>query len=146
MDGVTSYRVMDLELYAAGDLTPLAAALEARGLNVGHRALWRGEAEWYWRFQVTSEEPYGDPEPEVVAALAAVEALAPPARAAWDGCSRRVFDLAYDCGASPFVVRHDLSARTLARLAAVGGVLRITLYALDPSEVKPAAPGPSPQA
>jgi hypothetical protein len=152
VDEVTSYRTTDLELDSAADLTALAAALEARGLDVGHRALWIDDTEWFriaepqwfWRFQAGGEGPYNDPEAEIAALLAAVEALDPPARAAWDGCSQRVFDLAYDCGTRPFSVRHDLSAGTLGRLAAAGGLLRITLYALDPSEVRHAEPGAAP--
>ena len=49
--------------------------------------------------------------------LAVVESLDPHTRALWDGCSRREFDFAYDCGVKP-MVRHDLSAGTMARLAA----------------------------
>jgi hypothetical protein len=148
-DGITSYRVTDLCLYSVEDLTALAAALEARGLVVSHPAYWISatewfriaEPQWYWAFQTRCEETYDDPEPQIAAMLAAVEALDPPARAAWAHSSQRVFDLAYDCGTRPVSVRHDLSVGTLARLAAVGGFLRFTLYALDPSEIKPAEPG-----
>jgi hypothetical protein len=129
-------------------LTALAAALVARGLDHRDGPRWfDGEEwlrvagpQWYWRFQAGSEESHNEPEPELAALLAAVEALDPPERVAWDGCSRRVFDAAYDCGVQPFAVLHDLSAGTLARLAAVGGVLRLTLYALDPGEIKHAEP------
>jgi hypothetical protein len=151
VDGITRYRVTDLELHSAEDLTALAAALEAQGLSVTQRALQIAETsrEWFriaetdrmWVFQAGCEEQYDDPEPEVAALLEAVEALDPPARAAWAGCSQRIFDLGYDCGTKPFSVRHDLSAGTLARLAGAGGSLRITLYALDLSEIKPAEPG-----
>jgi hypothetical protein len=151
-DGTTSYRTTDLCLFSAEDLTALAAALEARGLDVRQRALWLDETEWFriagphwfWRFQAGGEGRSDHPEPDIAALLAAVEALDPPARAAWAGCSQRAFDVAYDCGARPFAVRHDLSAGTLARLAAAGGLLRITLYALDPSEATPAEPGAPP--
>ena len=117
MDKVTSYVTTDLVLYSAGDLTALAAALEARGLDVRDRAHWIDETEWYriaepqwyWRFQAGGEGPYDGPESEVATLLAAVEGLDPPARAAWAGCSQRVFDFAYDCGTTPFSLRHDLS-------------------------------------
>jgi hypothetical protein len=119
-------------------------------LDVRHRALWVAETEWFriaepqwsWRFQAGGEGPYDGPEPEIAALLAAVEALDLPARAAWASCSRRVFGLAYDFGTRPFSVRHDLSAGTLARLAAVGATLRITLSS-DP-ETSPAEPCAAP--
>jgi hypothetical protein len=147
--GITSFRTTDLCLFSAEDLTALAEALEAQGLDVRQRGLWVDTTEyfriagpqWYWRFQAGGAGPFDEPEPQITAMLAAVEALDPPARAAWAGCSQRVFDVAYDCGTRPFAVRNELSAGTLTRLAAAGGLLRITLYALDPSEIRSADPG-----
>jgi hypothetical protein len=152
MDEVARYVTTDLVLYSTEDLTALAAALEARGLDFRDPARWMDETEWYriaepqwyWRFQAGGEGSYDEPDPEVAAILAAVEALDAPARAAWNNCSQRVFDLGYDCGTRPFSVRHDISAGTLARLAAAGATLRITLYALDPSAITPAGPCDAP--
>ncbi len=151
-DEITSYSTTELGLYSTEDLTALAAALEARGLIARYRALRIDETEWHriaepqwlWMFNADCGEFYDHPEPEVATLLAAVEALDPPARAAWDGCSQRVFDLGYYCGTKPFSVRHDLSPGTLARLVAAGGLLRITLYALDPREMTTAEPGAAP--
>jgi hypothetical protein len=150
-DGITSYRVTDLWLFSGEDLTAMAAAFEARGLVVTNRAYWITDTEywrlpepqWHWSFQTSCgacEEGSDGPEPTIAAFLAAVEALDPPARAAWARCSHRVFDVAYDCGTRPHAVNHDLSAGTLARLAAVDATLRLTLYPLDPSEIRPAEP------
>ena len=148
-DVITSYITTDLQLYSAEDLSVLAAALEARGLHVFHRGYWVSDAEWFripepqglWSFQAGCENRLNDdPEPDIAAMLAAVESLDPPARAAWANCSQRVFNLGYECGTRPVSLRHDLSAGTLARLAAAGGLVRITLYALDPKEVSQAEP------
>jgi hypothetical protein len=143
LDGVTSYVTTDLVLYSIEDLTALAAALQARGLDRRDGPRWMDETEWhriaepqwYLQFQASCEVSYNEPESEVAAILAAVEALDAPARATWDSCSQRVFDLGYDCGTKPFSVRHDFSAGTLARLAAAGATLRMTLYAFDPSAI-----------
>ena len=151
-EGTTSYRVTDLVLHSAEDLTALAAALEDRGMRVTQRALQIAEdaREWFriaagermWVFQGGfCGESFDGPETEIAAMLAVVESLGPHALALWDGCSRREFDFAYDCGVRPSAVHHDLSAGTMARLAAAGGSLRITLYALDPREIKNAEPG-----
>ena len=150
-EGITRYSVTDLVLHSAEDLTALAAALEDRGMRVTQRALQIAEEarEWFriaadermWIFQGGfCGESFAGPETEIAAMLAAVESLDSHARALWDGCSRREFDFAYDCGARPRAVHHDLSAGTLARLAAAGGSLRITLYAFDPQELKHAEP------
>jgi len=151
-EGITSYRVTELVLHSAGDLTALAAALEARGIMTHLSAfeihevsrenfrIAADERMWVFVAGYCGESPDG-PETEIAAMLAVVESLDPHTRALWDGCSRREFDFAYDCGVKPFMVRHDLSAGTMARLAAAGGSLRITLYALDPREIKNAEPG-----
>jgi len=153
-EGLTRYRVTDLWLFTSEDLTAMAAAFEARGLVVTNRGRWITDTEffrlpepqWHWLFQTSCgacEEGSDGPEPTIAAFLAAVEVLDPPARAAWARCSHRVFDVAYDCGIRPHAVHHELSAGTLARLAAVNGTLRLTLYPLDPREIGPAAPGTS---
>jgi hypothetical protein len=147
-EGSTYYRVTDLWLFSTEDLRAMAAAFEARGLVVATRAQWIDateyfqlvEPQWYWSFQTPCEQNYVGPEANIVAFLSAIEALDPPTRAAWAGCSQRVFDVAYDCGTRPLAVRHNLSAGTLARMAAVDGTLRLTLYALDPREIKHAEP------
>jgi hypothetical protein len=159
MDAITQYRVTELDLYSAEDLTDLAAALGARGLPLlqrvdGDVVSWikhqtdltrrssdgSGE-EWLYQFSLRSCE-YVEPEPEIAAMLAAVEALDPLQRSAWERCSLRVFDIAYDCGSEPQALHHGLSAELLARLAAVGGTLRFTLYS-DP-ETSPAEPCAAP--
>jgi len=147
------YASTELDLYSTEDLTALAAALEARGMEVRYRALridageteWHriGEPQWHWLIVAGGEACYQDPEPEIAAILTAVEALDPPARAAWDRCSLRVFNAGYYSGTTPFSIRHDLSPGTLARLAVAGGLLRFTLYRFDPRKDKPAAPGSS---
>jgi hypothetical protein len=149
--GLTHYRVTDLWLFTSEDLSVMAAAFEARGLVVTNRGRWITDTEffrlpepqWHWSFQtscgVCEEGCHCDgTEPTIEAFLSAVEVLYPPARAAWARCSHRVFDVAYDCGIRPHEVHYELSPATLARLAAVNGTLRLTLYPLNPSDIKPA--------
>ncbi len=92
-----------------------------------HRPLSMDEPMWIFQGGFCGES-FDGPKTEIAAMLAVVESLDPHTRALWDSCSRRVFDFAYDCGVKPSAVRHDLSAGTMARLAAAGGSLRITLY------------------
>src|SRR5207253_11211979 len=74
-DGCTFYRVTDLFLFSAEDLTALAAALEARGLVVSHPAYWMTatdywripEPQWYWAFQTPCEAAYDDPDANIAA-------------------------------------------------------------------------------
>ncbi len=125
MDDVITYLNADLDLMSAEDLTPLTAAFKARGA----RALFvtrGGDGQWYATFE--TDERHEEPEPNIAAMLAVVETLAPPLRALWAGCSRREFNIGYDCGLEPWAFNHGLSAELLGRMAAAGAALRVTLY------------------
>lgn len=136
MDGMTHYLTTDLDLYSGEELGSLAAELDRRGFAIA-RPLSELSNEWFCGFSLRSDEQYEEPEPQIVAMLAIIEALDPPARSVWAGCSVRMFDIGYDCGREPFFIRQELSTGTLARLTAVGATLRVTLYA-DP-EASPTA-------
>lgn len=127
MDGITHYRNTDLDLTSADDLTELAAQLEARGLALMRRVIRLNDGQWFCGFSWGGDW-YDEPEPNIAVMLAVIEALDPPLRSAWAGCSLRVFDIGYDCGREPFAFHQELSAAILMRLAAVGATLRITLY------------------
>lgn len=125
MDNTICYLNTDLDLTSADDLTALAAAFEAAGVFSLH--VTRGEdGLWYACFE--TDEQYTEPEPNIAAMLAVVESLAPPLRSVWAGCSRREFNIGYDCGLEPWAFNQGLSAGLLVRIAAAGASLRVTLY------------------
>jgi hypothetical protein len=137
MEAITRYCTTDLDLYSAEDPTALVAAFEIRGFMLMRPVTQYSDGEWFCGFS-TGGGNYDEPEPHLAAILAVIEALDPPSRSAWAGCSRRLFDIGYDCVREPFAFRQELSAEILVRLAAVGATLRITLYS-DP-ETRPAEP------
>jgi hypothetical protein len=49
-----------------------------------------------------TDEQHTEPAPNTGAMLTVVESLAPPLRAVWEGCSRREFNIGYDCGLKPW--------------------------------------------
>ena len=123
--GEIGYLNTDLDLRAAKDLAPLAAALEALGVhplfppsNEGAESCVTLETDDYHR----------EPETTMTAMLAAIESLDGEAGAAWEACTLREFNIGYDCGDRPWAFNTGLSNRTLRRLAAAGATLRITLY------------------
>ncbi len=125
MGGVIGYLNTDLDLTSADDLTGLAAAFEAGGVFPLH--VTRGEdGLWYACFE--TEEQHTEPEPNIAAMLAVVDGLSPPLRSVWTGCSRREFNIGYDCGLEPWAFHQGLSAELLGRMAVVGASLRWTLY------------------
>ena len=100
MDGVIGYLNTDLDLTSADDLMALAAAFEAGEVFPLHVTLGE-DGKWYACFE--TEGQHTDPEPNIAAMLAVVEALAPPLQTVWAGCSRREFNIGYDCGLEPWV-------------------------------------------
>jgi hypothetical protein len=125
VDGVIKYLNTDLDLRSAHDLTVLAATFEAAGvvpLHVGRG----GDGLWHATFE--TDKQHAAPEPNIAAMLALVEALGPPLRSMWAGCSRREFNIGYDCGAEPWAFSQGLSPELLGRMAAAGASLRLTLY------------------
>lgn len=81
---------------------------------------------WYATFETSAQ--FAEPEPNIAAMLAIVESLARPLLSVWDGCTRREFNIGYDCGAEPWAFNQGLPAELLGHMAAAGASLRVTLY------------------
>ncbi len=125
LDGVIAYLNTDLDLTSRDDLTALAAAFEAGGVRPVH--VTQGEdGLWYAMFETA--ERHSEPEPNIAATLAVIESLAAPLRSVWAGCTRREFNIGYDCGLGPWAFNQALSAELLGRIAAADASLRVTLY------------------
>ena len=58
-----------------------------------------------------------------------LEQLPKHARAVWDRCDTRVFDIGFDAGDSPRSLRSVLDPDTVKRVAALGAGINITIYA-----------------
>lgn len=59
-----------------------------------------------------------------------VERMEPGARAVWDRCVSRMFDVGYDSGDTPRNFRSILQPATIARVASLGGSVAVTIYPL----------------
>jgi hypothetical protein len=125
MPRLTEYRNADLELVSVRSLADLAATLTTNGFFPLHVAQ-VGDGRWLAAFE--TEESFDDPESNIVAMLAAIEALDPQSRELWADCVSREFDLGYECDDEPRAFNQGLTAATLARIATQGISLRLTLY------------------
>ena len=125
MDGTICYLNTDLDLTSSDDLTALSAFFESRGvfpLHVTHG----DEGLWYATFE--TQDQHTEPEPNITAIVAVAESLGEAHRPVWLGCTRREFNIGYDCGTEPWAFNQGLSCGLLGRVAAVGASLRFTLY------------------
>ncbi|MEX2174358.1 MAG: hypothetical protein WD872_08350 [Pirellulaceae bacterium] len=125
MDDTIRYLNTDLDLTSASDLTGLAAAFEAQGVFALHLTH-SEDGLWYATFE--TNEDHHEADSNIAAMLAAVESLDKPLRAVWGSCTRREFNIGYDCGSKPWAFNQGLSSDLLGRLAIAGASVRITLY------------------
>ena len=117
------YLNTDLDLVCDVDLATLAAEMESHGLAAVVRSGDDG------LFYVTCEDNHDtEPEPNVKRLLDAVESLSDSASNLWARCSKREFDVGYDCGDEPWAFNQGLSNDVLRRMADCGASFRITLY------------------
>jgi hypothetical protein len=70
----------------------------------------------------------GSPEATVSHVCDLLEGLSPPARRAWEQCTRRVVDLAFESGTSPQCVTYALPAALVRRVADLGMAVAVTMY------------------
>jgi hypothetical protein len=126
MDGVITYLNTDLDLTSTDDLTALAAAFEAAGFLTLHVAC--GEKSGLWSACFETGEQHLEPETNIAAMLTVIEGVPLALRSVWANCSRREFNIGYDCGREPWAFNQGLSPELLRRIAAAGAGLRWTLY------------------
>ncbi len=76
------------------------------------------------------EVSYGGGDAESILELfcALVEGLSPEAKAVWDGCISRTFDLGYGSGDLPRNFRSIIHPDTVARIAKLNAALVVTIY------------------
>jgi hypothetical protein len=125
MNGRICYLNTDLDLTSHDDLTQLAAAFQSAGVSPLH--VTDGEdGLWYATFETV--EQHKQAEPSITAMVAVVESLREPLRSVWSRCTRREFNIGFDCGAEPWAFDQGLSSGLLRRIAAMDASLRVTLY------------------
>ena len=132
MENTIHYLNTDLEMIGNSDLTELAHAFELAGaVSTG---VTQGEdGRCYAMFEVCNQ--YAEPDPNISHFLDIIESLGEPLRRIWMCCSKREFDIGYDCGEKPWGFNQALSAELLRRIANAGASLRITLYPDIPDHV-----------
>jgi hypothetical protein len=131
MQGRTRYLNTDLDVVSGDDLTPLAAAFEKKKWSVLHC---EQHADRLWR--AGFEVPGGQSKLEkaIPAMLKVIETLTPPLQSLWAGCSKRDFNIGFDGGYEPRSAEYTLASGLLARIAAVGASVTITIYAVVEEE------------
>ena len=117
------YLNTDLDLVCDVDPASLAAEFEARDLAVNVHA---GDDGLF--YVMCEDNNDTEPEPNILRLLDAVDALTHASRELWNRCTKREFNVGYDCGDEPWSFNQGLSNHALRRMADCGSTFRITLY------------------
>ena len=132
INNVISYLNTDLDLTSAQDLRALVAAFEAGGVFPLYGT--RPDEDDQWDVRLETDEQYTTPEDNIAAMLSVVEGFDKPIRAIWTSCTKREFNIGYDCGAEPWAFNQGLSAELVRRMGAAGASLRLTMYPDRPTD------------
>jgi hypothetical protein len=124
--GAPRFMNVDLDVWSSQDLRPLTEAMEPHVFSFERPP---GQAS----FEVNDPAP-NDPELVIREFIRIVKSLPPAARAAWDGASKRVFDIGLQSGRQPPGMSYGIGAETLQEAADLKTDLVITLYPADPAE------------
>jgi hypothetical protein len=125
VDNTICYLNTDLDLWSVVELTDLATFFQTHGMYSLQLTQVEDET-WYATFEIEGE--HTNPEETIAGMLTVIESLPKNLSDIWSSCSRREFNMGYDCGDEPWAFNQVLSTELLGRLANVGGALRITLY------------------
>ena len=108
------YLNTDLDLVSPIDLAPLIGHF--RYANVSPLIPTLGDdGLWYVTFD--TDETFREPDSNIAAILSAIESSTGSSRDCWDACTKREFNVGYDCGDEPWSFNQGLSNETLRRMA-----------------------------
>ncbi|MCA9044861.1 MAG: hypothetical protein KDA69_11110 [Planctomycetaceae bacterium] len=117
------YRNTDLDLVCDVAPSPLVTEFDAHDLYVHVQA--GDDGLFYVMCEGDNES---EPELNIVRLLDAIDALSELGREVWRRCSKREFNVGYDCGDEPWSFNQGLSNDVLRRMADCGATFRMTLY------------------
>jgi hypothetical protein len=118
------YLNVDLDLESKEDLSILVEDLGA-DVVVLHNGPVQGfnHASFELAFNA-----YSGPDEAIAGFCNQIENLSPEARAIWNTCFTRVFDLGFECGATPNRFWFELRPSTIKRTAAIGASIAMSIY------------------
>jgi hypothetical protein len=121
----TEFLNVDLDLESKKSLDPL---IEELGEKI--HVVFNGPSEE--RSHLAALEIYegddDDPDSIINAFCKLLEKMSPKAKAAWENCSMRRFDIGFESGVSGHPLCIDLDPETLERVARLSGSIGVTIY------------------
>ncbi len=123
------YVNIDLDLLASHPLEPLNQYLQSKELI--QMTYFKDNAEWKAWYEIY--ECKDSPEETMQIFWHALKNMPDDIRLIWDSCSKRAFNIAFDCGEGPWEYNQTLSKETLSRVVELNAEIIITIYPEDPN-------------
>jgi hypothetical protein len=118
-----SYVTTDLEFDSGSDLSPL---VEELGQDViVHLNDW---VDQVYRVALGIADTDTSADDAVSFYCCLVEKLSDASKSLWNGCTRRVLDIAFESGTEPECQTYELPETLLRRVAALGMSIAVTIY------------------
>jgi hypothetical protein len=131
LDSHTHYLNADLELLCAADLTPIASFFSQQEISQLHFSFLEKHSEQHPRLcfaTFEANDSFETPAETIEVLLSAIASLPSDLESLWRQCEQRILDIGYQCGSEPWAFNQSLPNDMLARIAAAGLTLRLTLY------------------
>jgi hypothetical protein len=137
VDSRIQYLNTDLELLGTADLAPIAIFFSQQALFQLHFSFLEKHSEQQTQLCLATFETndsFDSPAETIEVLLRAIAALSPNLESLWWQCEQRILDIGYQCGSEPSALSQSLPSDLLARIAAVGLSLRLTLYPMTTNQ------------
>lgn len=132
----THFINVDLDLVCTESLAPLTEAFKRHRVRPINEHAERGQ--WLVGYEASLMD--GTPESCTRSLLEAIAELPAPMKSLWNRCTKRDFNIGFECGAEPWGFESSLTNETLRRIADLGASVTITLYPTEwKSSVNPRA-------
>lgn len=132
----TEFRNVDLELESGAALSLLIENLGEKIMVLSHDRI--GDVyvatleHEVGNFALSSDLQMFEADACIRAFLELIHRLPAPARAVWNNCRARIFDIGIAAGDGRNVFVQNLPASMVQAIASVGGAVRFTIYPLKP--------------
>lgn len=120
---------VDLDLHAPDGLDAIVAAFDGVAMDLHDGDYPRPLGDDHASFEVIHiDHETATPESTIAAFCDAIESFPADAKQQWTAASERVFNIGIECGSEPYHQIWRLPAELVKRVAALGGVIELTVY------------------
>jgi hypothetical protein len=136
-DEETAFLNVDLDIWAAYDLTPLVRAFgpHVSDMFTGAAQAEEGGYQTHLELLVGELDPW-NPDVAIQTFVRLIDGLPPDAKRLWDGANLRNFDIGIQGGVTPRAFQLSVCPDTLAAVSRLNANIALTVYAVDLADLQ----------